>query len=403
MAKKTQRMKEIESEIGEPVELYLRREYQENVRSGLEIGNSLGINSTTVSKWLRRFNIQERTQEEAAQIREMNKRGKLKPSKETLKDLYHSRGMNSYQIAEDFGVTPTIVCRWMNNYGIERRKGIEALKGEDIQASERELSKLYYDERLSMEEIGKRFGVSQRTVGNWMDNYGLERRDSSDARLILSGKKKLSEEEIREALEKFGSIKAVVRALDINRTTLKKGIRDYGIDVFAITNQRNRFVGFIRANVSARNLAAASLMLNGDASDLEQVLLNAYQGRFSDQKQLHDLINQNKDEIYEAVQDGLTNLGEYIGEFTLQDRAIIPVLIGQAIGEMQQSDLTSSVKDKLVRIFRSSYGPRFNDNPRGIIGELEKSVESSDGAVREIYEDLHRHYQDTLALQEDLK
>ncbi len=135
---------------------------------------------------------------------------------------------------------------------------------------------------------------------------------------------------------------------------------------------------------------------------IPNTVIDLYRGRFSNQKQLHDLIQANKDEVYELIGEGLTNLGAYIGDFSLADRSIIPVLIGQAISGVAETDLTASVQDKLVRIFRNSYGPRFNDNPRAVMGELERSIETSEGIVRGIYGRLYSHYQETFALQEEL-
>jgi transposase len=339
------RLEQVEERIGMSVKEYLGAEYTKNRRTPVDIAEELGVAEGTIRKWLKRFDIPIRSYFESRFSSDIKVH-----SKDELKQLYYNQGATLKEMSEKFNVSIPTIARWMDDYNLQREELSKRRLPEGVnRPPKEELESLYYEQNLTISDISEMIGCSKSTVFKWMKDYKISSRRSLQ---ISSGPK---------------------------------------------------FIDFLQQNEPARNLAAASLMLNGDASDLEQVLLNAYQGRFSDQKQLHNLINQNRDEIYEAVQEGLTNLGHYIGEFTLKDRAIIPVLIGQAIGEMRQSDLTSSVKDKLVRIFRGSYGPRFNENPNEVMNELEKNVESSEGVVREIYEGLHKHYQGTLALQEDLQ
>jgi hypothetical protein len=47
-----------------------------------------------------------------------------------------------------------------------------------------ELSRLYYDDQRSMQEIAKHFGCSQNKIAYWMTQYGFERRTWSEATYI---------------------------------------------------------------------------------------------------------------------------------------------------------------------------------------------------------------------------
>ena len=43
------------------------------------------------------------------------------------------------------------------------------------------LEVLYYERGLSAQEIADRLGISHHKVAYWMDQYGLQRRDASEA------------------------------------------------------------------------------------------------------------------------------------------------------------------------------------------------------------------------------
>lgn len=174
-----------------------------------------------------------------------------------------------------------------------------------------------------------------------------------------------------------------------------------GYGVQEIKN-RTQLVKFLKKDKTARNLAAVSLALNGEAYDVEQVMLGLYEDRFKDQGQLHALLDANKDEVVSLIQEGITNLGAYIGEFALGDRSIIPVLLGEAIMQIPADKLTATLEDKLVRIQRTQYGPRFNDNPAGTLEEISTRANETEGRVKNIYQRLQEHYQGFLELGGEL-
>ena len=149
-------------------------------------------------------------------------------------------------------------------------------------------------------------------------------------------------------------------------------------------------------------MAAASFLANGEAIDIENIIYEMYEGKFKDKKHLHDLIRQNKEKVYRLMQDGMTNLGAYIGDFSLDVRSIIPVLLGQAIELLPQDRIDKSLEERLCRIMRNSYSPRFNQNSQNALSEIERKVGESNGKLKDIYSSLHRHYQETLKLQEEL-
>jgi hypothetical protein len=195
---------------------------------------------------------------------------------------------------------------------------------------------------------------------------------------------------------------------DAERAWYSKGARENWIDDFEFSRMRNRkitdghFLRFLGKDDVAKNLAAAALLLNGEAVDVEQIMVSLFHGKFENQGHLHELLQGNRDEIYNLLGEGITNLGAYIGEFSLDDRSIIPVLLGEAIMKIPADKLTAPLEDKLFRVQRAQYGPRFNDNPKETLEELSGRANESEGRVRNVYQRLHDHYTETLALQEEL-
>lgn len=51
-----------------------------------------------------------------------------------------------------------------------------------------EIKRLYVDEKLSSTQIGKKFGVSHRTILNWLDKCGIDRRTLSESQYAFNGK-----------------------------------------------------------------------------------------------------------------------------------------------------------------------------------------------------------------------
>ncbi len=162
------------------------------------------------------------------------------------------------------------------------------------------------------------------------------------------------------------------------------------------------FMEFLNQDPTALNLATTALVLNGEATDVEQLISSVYEDRFKDKQQVHAFLQANRDEVHELAKSGLTNLGSYLGEFSLNDRSIIPVLLGNALNALADGKITVSLEDKVLRILRSSYGPCFNSEPERTLADLEQKASESSGRLQNIYHRLNGHYHETLSLREEL-
>ena len=401
--KKTPMMREIEERIGQRLDTYLKRNYSKNGDSTIDIAKQIDVGSSTIFKWLKKFKIPIRTKSEAREIIEAKKREAEKPSKRELSSLYHSRRMTTHEIGEEFNVTPTTVSRWLRDYKISVRDPTSArLKTNASKISKKDLHRLYFIEGLTTERIGEKYNVSGSSVGKWMKEYDFELRTPAESKLLSRGVKRPAKEELEKFIEDGGSIKGLTREYNLAKQTARRWLREYEIVIKRKIRTSDQFLNFLNQNPPAQNLSATSLLLNGESVDIEQIMFGLYQDRFGSQEKLHELLHENRAEIQGLLVEGLTNLGAYIGNFSLQDRSIIPVLLGQAMNQIEESRIGSSVEEKLIRIFRDLYSPKFNVNSRDTLESIFERREGSEGVMKRVYKKLYNHYQSVLELEQEL-
>ena len=394
--KKTPKMLEIEERIGEPIKDYLRREYVDEKKGAVMIGNNIGVSDSAIFAWLKKYNIETREPNRLPQ-------GFVKPTRDELKRMYIDERMSTWKIAERLGISNRTVYNFLIEYRIEPKKARELPKG-FVKPTRDELKRMYIDERMSTWKIGKKLRVSQMTVSRLLGEYEIETRDRSETRLPEGFTKPTKEELEKMYVDERTSMREIEKKLGVSDTFVYTWLKKYGIPIRSNKPISNpQFQYFLKNNQPALNLAGASLLMNGAGNGIESIILEAYQGTFKDRKELHLLLENNRQEIYDLVKEGLTNLGTYLGDFSLDERAIIPVLIGQAISTIGQDNITSSLEDKVVRILRTQYSPSFNENPQETLGRLEKTINQYEGKVKGIYQKLYDHYQEVMQLQEELQ
>jgi len=454
--KKSHKMLKIEEELGETIENYFQREYVDNHRSALsiskevgvshhtiyvwldkfgiprkglsevqlpkgiiksskdvledqyirqrklprEIGDELGVHSTTVIGWLNGYNIPTRSFTEA-RLPE----GVTKPSKKELEAKYLHQGLNMEEIAQEIGVSHSTVARWLDEYSIQRR-GVSLTKlGERAKKlSKHTLQVLYIEQRKSPEDIGHELGVSRQTVVEWARKYGIPTRSHQESRLP-PGVAKPSKAELHQMYQNEGKSSVQIgREIGVSSGAILGWLKKYDIPVRRHTyiQSKSEFLQFIQRDETARNLVIVSATLNGQGQDIERIITDLYEGRFKDGTHLHNLIETNINQIYELVRQGLTNLSSYIGNFSLEDRPIVPILIAQALESIPEVKFNDTLENRLHRLLRNVYGPRFNDEPQVVLEEVKTKVDSSHGKVRELYSKLLQHYEEVIALSGEL-
>ena len=110
--------------------------------------------------------------------------------KDLLEHLYYDQFLTQKEIAEKLGISQNKVIRLFKKYGIKARNYSEAkLKGKKKPTKD-ELYDLYWNKGLSTVEIGKIFGFNNNTIRRWMIEYGIPRRSLSESKFKLNFQKK---------------------------------------------------------------------------------------------------------------------------------------------------------------------------------------------------------------------
>ena len=85
-----------------------------------------------------------------------------------IKHLYYTEKKSATEIAEIFGCDPVVIYNHMKKNGMQRRPYSEAQKiryaRDGLNLDLTEIVRLYFEEHLSLEEVGDRLGVSDDTV-----------------------------------------------------------------------------------------------------------------------------------------------------------------------------------------------------------------------------------------------
>ena len=100
--------------------------------------------------------------------------------------LYYHEKKSAYAIAEIFGCEPTVIYDRMKKNGMQRRSYSEAHKirysQKGLKLDLAEIVRLYFEEHLTLIEVGTRLGVSSDTVRKRLMAAGYEMRKKGGSR-----------------------------------------------------------------------------------------------------------------------------------------------------------------------------------------------------------------------------
>lgn len=158
---------------------WLREQYVDQHRSTYDIAEELDISKSAVSDWLDRHNIEKRGDLDAFGKQPVDE---LK-DEEWLREQYVTQERSTYDIADELGVVKTTVANWMRKHGIEFRSSSERVAKGNITPLKDEdwLSEQYVNQERSMDDIAEDLDLSQGAVQNWLENHGIDRRSGHDA------------------------------------------------------------------------------------------------------------------------------------------------------------------------------------------------------------------------------
>jgi transposase len=223
----TKKMLEVEARLGQPLETYLRSSYVDEHKSTIKIAKELGVSHPTVRSWLKCQGIEVRTISEACLPQ-----GFVKPSKEQLRTWYIDENKTTIEIAKELGVSHPTVGDWMNDYDIEVRSSSESrLPYGFKKPSKEKLRTWYIDEHKTITEIAEDIGVGTTTVGRWMKSYSIEIRNASEA-CLPQGFVKPSKEKLRTwYIDEHKTTIEIAEELGVGNPTVGNWLKDYGIEI----------------------------------------------------------------------------------------------------------------------------------------------------------------------------
>jgi transposase len=369
-------------------------------KTTVEIGKMVGLSHGSVGDLLRKEGIRVRGSWEYRLPKDF-----VPPTKEKLEELYIRQRKNASQIgAELGGVSDVYILSLLKEYSLPIRSSLEArLPPDFVKPTKEELEQLYVIEGRRPKEIGEMFGVSSSAVFDWLREKNIPIRDRTLAHLP-PGVKKPTKEELEQwyTVEQM-SFTQIAKKVGVTPRSVINWLEGNNIPLRAFRRIAScqQFVEFIKGDATARNLAAVAARLNGQAGDAEKIITEIYEGRFKDRGELHDYIQGSREEIESLVREGVTNLGPYLGDFTLHERDIFPVLMGEIIANVSEGTITS-LEERFMRLLRHDYGAKFNAEPEKTLAEISEKKEAMEGRRKDLYGKLEEHYRGVLKLKEEL-
>ena len=105
--------------------------------------------------------------------------GRRYHNKEWLVDKYDAERMSTVEIADECGVSATTINDWLQKHDIPRRSNSEAQQNGGKYTSKSWLSEQYTDNKRSMADIADECGVTPATILKWLRRFDIETRGSN--------------------------------------------------------------------------------------------------------------------------------------------------------------------------------------------------------------------------------
>lgn len=136
---------------------------------------------------------------------------KKRLSKKQFIELHLKQGVSQTEIARRFNVSISSLIRLKKQYDIPTNKNIKKLQAQqrdkvslENQTIPEEIKRLYWNDNLSLAEIGKRFNVDRTVVFGYMKRHNIQIRNKSQARKLAANGGRLSMD-LYEINDKFFS------------------------------------------------------------------------------------------------------------------------------------------------------------------------------------------------------
>ena len=158
----------------------LKELYLKNLLSKKEIASHLHCNITTIHKKMKKFNVPIRNRVEAVRI--AMRKQIIKISKSKLENLYLKKNLSLTEIAKKLNHDRSIIKREIEKHKIPLRSQSATMKlvVSKNKIKKSVIAKLYYKDRLTQKQIGKKLNVHKETIRRLMKEYKLKTRKKSE-------------------------------------------------------------------------------------------------------------------------------------------------------------------------------------------------------------------------------
>jgi intein-encoded DNA endonuclease-like protein len=133
-----------------------------------QISKKLGLGQTAINHWLREWGIGIRSSGEARGLACVGNKKEM--CKEEIIGLYETK-KNCSQIGKKFGLDNGTIGRWLREWGVKIRSRSEAVSlskiGNKKEMCKEEIIRLYLSGKTTV-WIGKKFGLTDSTIGRWL-------------------------------------------------------------------------------------------------------------------------------------------------------------------------------------------------------------------------------------------
>lgn len=167
----------------------LYRLYVEEYNSIPYLSKMFECSNSTLHRWLVAMDINRRSSGDTRLGKNVNRL-----TREELYKLYVVDGLNAYQIRDITGISTTSIGKWLKKYDIITRSMSEAHLGGKSRPCVDDLIQMYVIDELTTGSIGDKYDVSAKTVWRWLVDVGIKPRSIEESKSV--GKWKPSRDEL---------------------------------------------------------------------------------------------------------------------------------------------------------------------------------------------------------------
>ena len=211
---------------------WLETQYWDEALTQKEMADIAGVTKSTISNYMRKLGIERRSSAESKHY------GKSKPhdDAEWLTRMYHSEGYTISEIAELADVTQGTIHNRMVEFSIPRYERGKRVSGDREQLEDENwLRERYIDDGMSVGDIAKELNLSLNPVRRYMQKYGIEFREYSEANRLrhtpLGSKLRDKDWMVRKYEDEYWSTVDIANATDTYPKTAQGWLEHHGIPI----------------------------------------------------------------------------------------------------------------------------------------------------------------------------